>query len=278
MTSSPKFIDLMPNSPNGPTGWVYECTNEDLPTLRSLTSTAVRGGWFLRRVKKVGSIASGGEVPLTVLLPAVKGELIAVDHSLGSLAWAFFKVHLLQRFPTTTEFKKWLKDVDEAEFTKVFKEVIATLPFSAPNYLVGWGMSSNLEHIRNQWLSTPAALLSKARERLDLITFIHGDITDIAPYGPFDLLYVSNALAHVTSKTNQEHTGDAIKPLLTARGKVIATHDLTPVLGPPQANKLTTWDSIKYVRVTNPTTRWGNITWNYNLYQKPSAQAPSKTG
>jgi hypothetical protein len=249
-------------------GWVYECTNEDLPTLREFTALATRR-WLVKKTKKIGCISSGGEVPLTVLLPVVKNELIAVDHCLGSLAWAFFKVHLLQKFPTTADFKAWLLTVDEAAFTAEFNTCIAALPF-VPNavWMTTYHMAANMQQIRDLWTATPDKLLDKTRERLDLLTFIHGDIRSIQPYGPFDLLYVSNALAH-TSIDGSEIEGDAIKSLLTQRGKVIATHDLTPLIGLPQRDKLTAWDNMKYARVTCPTTRWGDITWDYNLYQKP---------
>lgn len=275
---SPKFIDLMPNNPSGgPYGWVYECTNEDLPTLRSLAAVAIRGGWFVKKAKKVASISSGGEVPLTVLLPAIKGELIAVDHCLGSLAWAYFKVYLLQKFPTTAEFKKWLKSVTEIDFVAALHASVAASPSPINNVsLNSYRQTDNLNQIRNQWTATPSRLIDRARERLDLVTFIHGDLRSIEPYGPFDLLYVSNAMAHISFDGGMI-AGDKIKPLLTTRGKVIATYDLTPLNGMVQRDQLMDWNNIKFAKVTCPTTRWGNITWNYNLYQKP-AEVVTKNG
>lgn len=160
----------------------YQSSNEHLPTLRGL---AEKHGPY----RTTGGICSSGDVFLTSILPFAK-RYVAVDHNYGSLAIAMLKVLLLSHHSITAVMK--LLQPHTYDLAPIMTELQKELP-DCPA-LKGFTCSS---HWCNDWLMAGEANLAKAKERLNEITFIHGDLRDLKQAEPhYDLIYLSNALEH----------------------------------------------------------------------------------
>lgn len=163
-----------------------------------------------RRFDNVGTIASGGEIPLFVMLPRA-ASVVAVDHSYRSLYVTFMKALLFQ----SMSLPKLRRLTENANAYTPFAEACAKLEHMLPEVLrtkhtmVGTTKNSynapityaDYPAIRREIYHTPSAAVWLGLRNLENLTLIHGDLTDLSGYGaPFDLLYVSNATDH-TNRT-----------------------------------------------------------------------------
>ena len=202
-----KFTDVRPEY-NGSTS--HASPNECLVTLRSLLDD------LPPLMAQGGSIASGGEVPLTVVLPRVE-QLKIVDHNYGSLWWTCNKILMIKHL--TNEQIVALFKGPQADFTKFLNDLKADNPLSGKYYT---DTSKNVAN--TYWLReiTPRDL-DIARERLDQIDVIHGDLRDLGT--KIDLLYVSNALEHCPFDGPAINgLTQTVKSVVGYRGHIIGTN------------------------------------------------------
>lgn len=240
----------------------YVCPNECLVSLRESLHKARKGAYLYLG----GSIASGGEVPLTVILPTVD-RLKMVDHNYGSLFWACTKI-LLIKHRTNEQIRQLLAPVPNPnttaydaydrlceDFAKFMRDVHAENPLKDKHKLtdldgpsVGKGVGSMYQTLKSNWFTLTQywhheildTHLDAARDRLDNIEVIHGDIRDMGE--GLDVLYISNALGHgphdsrLASTHGNYSSGSEllrqqIPSLMSVNGLVlVAGSELDPVL------------------------------------------------
>lgn len=183
----------------------YYVPNESLPTWRSMT--------HLWRPRKVASICSAGEVPLTVLLPITKQALYAVDHSRACLTLAMSKALMIEKM-STPDILKLVND--RPAFIRTLEELRKELPPEIRNKHDYWDGKA----YRAIWLQA-AKQIDAARERLELLHFVHGDVQDLTSFGEFHLVYASNIFTHWSVVKQKKPTTADIRPLLTKRGRLL---------------------------------------------------------
>lgn len=197
-----KFTDVRPTF-NGSSA--HTEPNECLFALRSLLDD------MPPLVAKGGSIASGGEVPLTVVLPRVE-HLKIVDHNYGSLWWTCNKI-LMIKHRTNEQIKALFENPLTTDFVKLIQDL-------QPENPVVEGARAMCRVAVNYWLReiTPREL-DIARERLDQIEVIHGDLRDLGTN--LDLLYISNALEHQPFDGYGEGLVQTVKSVVNHCGRII---------------------------------------------------------
>lgn len=165
----------------------YTCTNEEPESFFQL----LKG----REVDRIGGIASGGEVLLACLLLKTK-ELVAVDHSCRSLCGLWSKILLIDSLGPEEAKKvltgKWDTCIEAIE--KIWDRIPQELrlkPTMLPRFAIN---ASDFIDIAREWMLVKPIIVKAIARRLDRLTIIHGDLTDLE--GQFDVLYLSNALEH----------------------------------------------------------------------------------
>ncbi len=209
-----QFTDLNDKF-NGP--HIYNVTNEEPEVInRKLLAGSTYG--------KIGSIASSGDVVILCLLHRVREQLFAVDHSYGSLYCAYEKALLLRELGA-----KKLTGIVEANNQAGYNAAVRLLQAKIPEKIRGKASTSyNLSGIRKEWFYTGQAAVIRSRRNLDKLHFVHGDLTDLIPYGPLDLLYISNAQEH-TDKTGRCPSLNKIGSSLAIGGHLlVASNQATP--------------------------------------------------
>lgn len=216
----------------------YICPNEDVLLWREI----VKG----RHIRRAAGICSGGEVGFLALLPTVRDELVLVDHSYESLAYAMLKYLLLLE----RGYKDTKRLLSDKEANDELKAILAVLKDRLPadvlkastkrlrehrsNYTyeyVEYGPEQRLQTAANTydgsslvryWKSFPENLVKRAAEKLAKVRFVHGDMTDLIEQGPFDLFYMSNAHEHTTRHGKSPVLTNVAK-LLKPGGLVVST-------------------------------------------------------
>lgn len=230
-----KYTDVRPSFEGSS---MHVCPNECLIMLRSLLND------LPPLMAKGGSIASGGEVPLTVVLPRVE-HLKIIDHNYGSLWWTCNKILMIKH--RTNEQIKALFEGPPTDFVKLMNDIQGENPLS------GRGFNLNYRVADQYWLHeiTPREL-DIARERLDQIEVIHGDLRDLGTN--LDLLYISNALEHTSfdgKSGDRSNLATTVKSVVSYRGHIIGT-------GPEPAG------CHQHQRVTESCAHArSHLTWNY---------------
>jgi hypothetical protein len=107
------------------------------------------------------------------------------------------------------EMKRFLIEESYEKFTKYIRKDIIPL---MPDDLRTWATNTQIatsdisriinsnewRDIRREWQFVPIGRMERLRQSLGKVKFVHGDMLDIAEVGPFDLLYISNALDHTS--------------------------------------------------------------------------------
>ena len=213
----PKFEDIHPfSSTNG-----YTATNEDIQLHQAL----LRG----RNFKRAASIASGGEVPFLVLLPRCR-EVVAADHSYTALAACMLKAIILERVGPR-ELLSMLWSNREVEFNTILDaakmelpEVLKPISMGGRSFLYT-NLSLIFRQMRLTWFHITPAVLEKTMARMDSLTLIHGDITDLVSRGQFNVLYASNVHEH-SNRNKKMPSIDSFAPLVKVDGLLLATGNL----------------------------------------------------
>jgi hypothetical protein len=199
----PKFIDHHPQfSASG-----YIATNEEPDLFNRILGDL--------KVKRALSIASGGEVLLSVVLPRA-AEIVAIDHSYKSLAACYTKMLLLQRVQPSV-LQLLLRDEKYTEFKQHLPDLWEQLPETLRQRArTAFEADYELTTLRKEW-NTGASKLRKLRPTsVRKVTLMHGDIKDVKePYGTFDLFYASNAIEHTgrnAGRPTYNHFADLLNP------------------------------------------------------------------
>lgn len=268
-----EYIDIYPQY----TASGFSCTNEVPNEHRKL----LKG----ERMGKSLAIASGGEITFFVLLPKVRGKLICVDHSYRSLIVFHIKALMLTELGVketkrlmTCENPKLLRDASNEFCEKLpgslkpkFQEFIDKTSKSSYDY--GYHPFSDYQftELVRAWKPVSEKVLEVSRRKLDQITLVHGDITDVAHMGPYTHAYISNALEHITRSGGGcgGYLHEKVPVLLKALGpdcKVITTAQTGKTI-PPE---------LKAVK-SAPHVQGSSTIWSYHLLhqQKNDSRVPA---
>lgn len=202
----------------------YIVTNEEPDIHRELLSPC-------KGLKKVGSIASGGEVPLFVFLSR-GSRVYAVDHCYKALASAYLKARMLQQLggegtrdilapPTVDAYNTTTPDLLRI---KEFIKTLADVP--EPLLKILTYSTFSFDGVRREWGLCSPNLLEKTVRHLSKLTLIHGDLGDLKKYAPLDCLYISNALEH-SGRAGTPKTAD-LASLLKPGGLLLTTGNAKP--------------------------------------------------
>jgi hypothetical protein len=213
------FEDIHPDY-NSSTG--YAATNEDIILHRKLLRK-------VRDIKLAGSIASGGEVPFFVFLS--RGiPVVAVDHSYRAIAAVLGKIEIVKRLGTAGAYELFT-DKEYKDVSKAFADLAPSMPEKLRPYFAkstvygeaGLVFDQNsYNDLRKTWMYVTPLIMKRAFRNLDKLTLVHGDLSDIASKGPFDCLYISNALEH-TSYTGKNPDPAIMNDLVKPGGFVLST-------------------------------------------------------
>lgn len=240
----------------------YLSTNECLKTIRKLVTEI--------KPKRAFSVASGGEVPLTVMLPNAKEQVVAVDICYIALTWTCLKALILEHLGP----KKMLKLFDDRNNWKDFEAAFLELRNEFPPVLRGrisqghrpisgvtqynpygaifnyWKRESDVGGINEK-------LLAKARERLELLTLVHGCITSLNGNSA-DIYYTSNAMSYCSTRSGHPVTLDELAQALRPGGWILSTDD-------PSSNRIgKNREKWKLKPLTKSQSTAG---WNYYMSQ-----------
>lgn len=234
-------------------------------------------------VNRAAGICSGGEIGFFSLLPHVRRELVLVDHSYYSLAAAMYKYLVLRKLGWKEAHQLFTGD-DPERAQAVSSQVKTELPdvlqqaFTAVEQDAGVGLSRH-KSVKGFWKRVPEEILKDAFKRLDKITFIHGDLSDLEHRGPFGLLYLSNALEHSGRIVSKIQLKAAITRAVRPGGLIV----LTGRHGSSRDRTDGAWERVKTVSHRAPGYRepaydpeYYTISWSHQMYRvpkKPQTQA-----
>ena len=248
----PSFEDLSPSS-NSQVG--YSCTNEE----------AMLHRWLLRRAagqrqfKTVGAVAWGGDVLWGVLLPRSQ-RIVAVDHSYRSLAAAYLKALMLDSIGVE-EMRTLLLERSHADFCAAAEAAAAKLPEvlrSCTKFDAGSFGISSWNELRAEWAGLTDLALRRAKGRLGSVRLLHGDLSHLTTFGPFDCLYTSNALyehSSLAAAGNRSPTLDTVAPLVQEGGWLLMTRGIN------QVDVSKSWEHVRSITGTR-------TSWSYRLYRR----------
>jgi hypothetical protein len=171
------------------------------------------------RFKHAGSICSGGEVPLLVLLPFAD-KVTAIDHSYKSLAIAISKVLLLRNHTADQ-----LIQMNKVTLNGLITEFQKDLPESLRCFNIANDLcceSGSYGTVTGKWRKIGLHRIDAIRERLDDIDFIHGDLRDLPRV---DCIYTSNAAGHERhdKAPSEAFTKDVCRSLVSG-GHLLSSH------------------------------------------------------
>ena len=255
----PTFLDVHPAFNGAET---YKCTNEEAMAYRVLLNR--------KSFKTTGAIASSGDVLLSALLPRSE-KVYAVDHNNSSIAVAMLKAIMLDQMGVRA-FKALLIDQSFNQFYKKASTFVSEMPPALQSGLTRHGASVLNSHdytdLRREWLNYPDGALETSRRRLDAVTFVHGDLQDLAQFGPMDLLYVSNACEH-RNRDGKSPTLKYLSPLVREDGTLLVARSTTY----SRHEDPLFWKHQKRFLATR-------LGWNYDLYTRktPPAAHPAVQG
>lgn len=226
-------------------------------------------------VERAAGICSGGEVSFFCVLPHVKKQLVLIDHSYSSLYYAFGKYHAIEQY-SAKEVKELLCKANNFRGTynnfgpyvpaknpvkELFDKANEKLPTANKTKRSGWN-SYGLVPI---WNTIDPKEITNFKRNRSKVSFLHGDINDLVDLGPFDLVYLSNALDY----TGRDNTHDfQIEKIVKPGGYVAYCWSGTP--GAPRAfvQKIVNgWEPITRIK-PDPDRPYG-MGWVYEVRRTP---------
>lgn len=208
---TPKFVDHHPAySASG-----YIATNEEPELFNEMLGK--------KQLGRVATIASSGEVLLSVLLPRAT-EIMAVDHSYYSLSTSIAKLLLLQKMGSKTLHAALRQEAYEsiiAEVNAVWDAMPEPLKTAHKRHLID---TYSWPSVRKEWRDLPVPHITK--KVIEKVSFMHGDLLDLQAHGTFDALYVSNAMEHVNRNHRSIGLND-LQVLLNPGGLLLYTVQTT---------------------------------------------------
>lgn len=223
-------------------------------------------------VYRAAAICSSGEVGLFSILPLVRRELLLVDHSLRSLHVAMVK-YLLLRERGAKDVRRLFTSGIQQDLRDAVTGIQPLLPpkvgevFASernPFFYDPYG--NRIQELKKEWDKVPETLIKKAVPKLARVKFLHGDLTDLAPQGPFDLVYLSNALEH-TSRTRARPAIDQIAQALKPGGYVLAAVGAGDYHGSCSRLRKAGFELLETKKATYMD---ASISWAQSLYRAPS--------
>lgn len=255
----------------------YQATNEDTKTIRRLVADI--------RPSRVASIASGGEVPLTVMLPQASDGVWAVDICYGGLAWTALKALLLEHLGAKGVidlFKGGAKGVAPPARWHHFRDLLVELSAELPDILKGRVVINSRDNSYNPFSAiyqlwdvetgrVDEKLLDATIERLGTLTLVHGDIRDLAGINA-DIYYTSNAITYGGAYDGKPISLDDLAPVLKQGGHVLATDNARYTTDKPH------WQQLHQI----PTPQGGYGNWTFYVFRygriwpKPLTELPTR--
>lgn len=223
-------------------------------------------------VQRAAGICSAGEVGFFSILPLVRKELVLVDHSYKSLSIAMVK-YLVMRQEGYREAHRLFTRGSREELHNVYTKVGATLPGSVGKALrdlqrydyVSPYAQHNSHKIQRVWDTVNTCSLRKAHTKLDLVSFLHGDLKDLVERGPFDVLYLSNALDGTHRGRDGSVQVAQINAAVKPGGYVILAESDYYKSG---AETFPGWEKVKELK--NHT--YGSNAWVYKMFKTPKVK------
>lgn len=246
----PKFEDIYPGKGYG---GGYMVTNEDPGTIQKLISG--------KHFRRFGGIAGGGDQLLQSFLP-VSREAVVVDHCYKSLWGLWVKILLLDALGADGFLQ--LLWSDAIQFTKAVNQVAPHVPANVKGQVTdSWGIlytpDLNLPNLQPYWTNVDPLKLRESVRKLHRVTVLHGDLTDLASRGPFDLFYLSNALEHFDRLSRYPDPTMVLKPVV--RGGTV-------VLTIPPGNKDRLY-GLPFTQIHNlKNSSYNDSAWDYRNYRK----------
>lgn len=242
----------------------FAVCNENIATWREILVNV--------EVDNAASICSGGEVSFFGILPRVKEKLDLIDHSYQSMFYAIGKYHAVEtlgaekahelfRDRNALYWDAYYRDRPMPELMRLFKEANENLPTQkdAQAYYDCYGLPAIFDN------DVTKEDVGKFREAREKITFMHGDLNDLIERGPYDLVYLSNALQY------KGRNGDAfeIEKYVKPGGYIALTYGSG---GKPPA-QISAWEVVEKRNITTyrdqDTLKYG-LPWNYLLCKAPA--------
>jgi hypothetical protein len=250
------------NTYKGSSGGPYVATNECIDTFNSLLGD--------RQFDRVAGICSGGEVGLFALLPRVKRQLTLIDHNYGSMYFALLKVMLIKEVGGRRTHElltppAYTKAPDE--LIALIKDLSQKLPkairdYPEPeDYYNKKFLSNEKLHvtIRAEWSKRTPEEVEAIENKLDLIEFVHGDLSDLGTRKPFDLLYLSNALEY-NGRTGRLKADKLIESCVKPGGFVLSTGGIYTV---HESEKILHTEAVKELATIKAQ---AGLCWNHVLH------------
>lgn len=255
----PVFKDIHPAHDGGG----YSCTNEEPHIHTALIDRYHPKG---KTFQRAAAISSGGEIPILVLLSRAE-EVIAIDHSYMALGHAYLKCIMLDLFGPKA-FLDMITTGDHATATKMFTEAKPLVPTCMHPRLYSFDVSSN-----KKFWNISLETLTLIHSRLDKLTFVHGDLTDLSHFGVFDVLYISNALEH-QGRSRKGPKMDDFRTFVKDDGLVL----MTTAKGAKNlewAGPFPGWETLNTKEENMIGPQWVGQLWDYRILAKrPVCDAP----
>ena len=229
--------------------WGYPCPNESVRVFIRWLAGA--------RYARVLSICSGGEMPFLAFLPRSE-EVIAIDHSKKSLAVAQAKLQLIARLGIPA----WraLLDKPWEDFSKVWTEACKNYP--AAHWIIN---QYNYRDLQKVWRNVPLPYAHHALARIDRLKLVLGDLTAGEKYAPFDTIYLSNAMEHMSQHgCYLRDKKAAIAAMLKPGGVILYT--IATLNNMSTYGRANGFDNA--TRIAHGT--FSSCHWSYEVWRKPA--------
>lgn len=242
----------------------YAACNENLTTWREMLNGV--------EVDNAASICSGGEVSFFCVLPCVKKQLVLVDHSLNSLWWAVGKLGAIEALGPAV-FHSKVRSIRASAYGFAGEKAATELYscFEAANSGIftsgdrGYGNSSyRVREVAAVWKKDVLlADVNHLHANRDKIAFIHGDLADLEAVGPFDFVYLSNAMEYRNRNGKTPRPAPLVKPggLVAYTSRNGNNYGIDPVVA--------SWETVEQKQ-----TKWSEngygLNWKHTLARKPA--------
>jgi SAM-dependent methyltransferase len=116
--------------------------------------------------------------------------------------------------------------------------------------------------LRREWSKFTTTEVQRCSDRLNKVSFMHGDMADLAKQGKFGLFYLSNALEHY-DRTNRNPLIEGVNEVVRPGGFVVLCHrpyGASPGKKGPDGQ----WRLVNSIKGRDDANK---IAWTYSLYQ-----------
>jgi hypothetical protein len=232
---------------------VFPIVNESIATWREALKDIA--------VEKAASICSGGEISFFAILPKVAEELQLIDHAYSSMYYAIGKHHVMEKLDAKNAHNVFMNE-DKATIDKYFAKANEKLPTKGANtsYSYYYDYKFTTGALRQAWADVSQADIRAFKENLHKLTFLHGDISDLRERGPFDLVYLSNALDYAGRGGRYSHP---IKEIVKPGGFVCFTNSASYAKAPVPS-------CLAKSKTLYEKEHRGRMRWMYRVVQTPA--------